>query len=178
MAYDITMTRLPFGTQVRNIYNKMSDIYDNRTKTGTCTRTDVKHSLGGCATVKYVSKNALSLILKAKRFKLLSNVGRWSCARFDHCIPVNLAVKHLFVAKDNQVLRHAVEDAIKSMAYCILTKDEDDKMRRMKLWSRMPSSWNGDFSVSSMLMRYDVAGIEVIPVEEAISNLKKHNYAK
>lgn len=168
MPYDSSLCYASRKKQIENIFLKMSH---------SCfSKHDQKYSIGGIAKVKYVSKQALSMLMSEIEHnpksrlpeKLLGNLARCKGFVFDHSIPVEVIWRWLHSSRDNAT-RDAIEDVISSGAICyaLLSKDEDKLLNAHGLRSKMPDSWNNKLDNSNVLLRYTVAKIDVVDANAA-----------
>ena len=76
--------------------------------------------------------------------------------RYDHAIPFGYVMKEILEAEelDLDVLRKILEEKI---VICLITKEEDARLKMLGLNSKMPETWDGE----DPLARYKAAKIKI-----------------
>ena len=103
----------------------------------------------------FVSKKVLRLTKRADWASKAAR-GKWT---FEHAVPIKVLLELLCQCKTRSKQRKLLD---RYAIACLVTKDEDKKLRQRRLRSRMPEGWTcGD----DVFARYNAVGIEVVERE-------------
>ena len=160
MAWDATLCELPVVARARIVCSRFES---GDTKLG------VKFSLAGLAfhgRFTLISEAAYQLLRKVNPEAIEGNQIRpvkfGDKFRVEHIIPTEIVFQHLLKRhKDGALTTQYLEKLILDKLDCaIITKEEDDRLTKLKLRNNMSKQWSG-LEDGDPLDRYKLAGIEL-----------------